>query len=86
MILDRDRPLAAFLVRLRLWRIVQANSRTEWTMRCARLRAGWGTQWLWNWMLKRQTHDGLHHAPCCPGNEWLGAELVIQRCNCGARR
>ena len=53
-------------------------------MRCERLAPRIGVQWIWNWMLRRQVRDGLHHAPACPGNEWSGAELVFRRCNCGA--
>lgn len=84
MIRPRDRKIAQLLLKLRLFYI---QPPTEWhSYRCYRLRARKPAQWIWDWMLRRQTRDGLHHAPMCPGNEWAGVELVFQRCNCGAAR
>lgn len=84
MILPRDRKLATVLLKLRLftWGI----QKNELFNRCPRLRPTRFTRWIWDRMRKRQTRDGLHHAPMCPGNEWSGAELVCLPCNCGAAR
>lgn len=81
MILPRDRRLAALLIRLRIWKLTNYNlfNRPDIT-------PSWGTRWLFERMKKRQTRDGLHHAPGCAGNEWSGAKLVFQACTCGARR
>lgn len=81
MILPRDRKIAAALVRLRLWTI---GPMFLWDI--PQLRACLGTRWMLKRMVKRQTRDGLHHAPKCPGNEWSGANLVLLNCNCGAAR
>lgn len=81
MILPRDRALARILLRLGAFYLEPpsfANSR------CYRLRARAGFKWIWEAMARRQASDGLHHAPCCPGNEWHKAELVIHGCTCGA--
>ena len=83
MILPRDRALARILLRLGLFRLEAPSFANA---RCYRLRARFGAKWLWRRMRERQTSDGLHHAPCCPGNEWSGAELVIHGCTCGANR
>lgn len=79
MIRDRDRKLAALLVRIGLWRI-------EVSMRCPRLIPSKRTRWLWNWMRARQAGEDrpYHHAPACPGNRWSEMELVLNPCNCGA--
>lgn len=83
MIRNSDRKIAVAMVRIGAWKIIQPR---DDLFNCARLRAGRATQWLWNWMLKRQSSDTLHHAPACPANRWSGAELVIRPCTCGAAR
>ena len=64
--------MAYWLVRLRAFRLTRGFFRNQ----IVRPRAGF--RWLYRQMLKRQTRDGLHHAPGCPGNEWDGMELVFQ--------
>lgn len=81
MILASDRKIAHRLVKLKLWRV----GRQE-LFGTPMIVASWGTRWLLERMTKRQTSDGLHHAPRCPGNEWSGANLVFIPCNCGAAR
>lgn len=81
VILDQDRKIVIWLVKLRLWKIVPDSL---WPI--AHLRPCWGTNWLHKRMVARQTRDGLHHAPACRGNEWSGAHLVLQYCTCGAAR
>lgn len=83
MIRNSDRKIAVAMVRIGAWKIIQPR---DDLFNCARLRARWGTHWLWNWMLKRQAPDDLHHAPACPANRWSGVELVIRPCTCGAAR
>ena len=78
MVRPADRRIMYWLVRLGLWRLVPT------LMRQVHPRPRWGTAWLYQLMLKRQSSDGLHHAPCCPGNEWAGMVLVWRSCNCGA--
>lgn len=85
MILPSDRRLAAWLVRFRIFYLQDPRDRV-FSFRCYRLRARRGAWWIWHWMRRRQTRDGLHHAPMCPGNEWAGQELVFQACTCGANR
>lgn len=82
MILASDRKIAAVLVRAKVWEVKHSH---DDLFRCARLRPRFA-RGLWERMRARQTRDGLHHAPMCPGNEWSGAELVIQGCKCGAAR
>lgn len=82
MILKSDRRIAAVLVRAKVWEL---RSSREDLFRCVRLRPRFAIA-LWERMRARQQRDGLHHAPMCPGNEWSGAELVFQGCNCGAAR
>ena len=77
MIRQNDRRVLYWMFKLRLFR-------TDVQMGCARLHPRRGVRWIYNWMLRRQVSDGLHHAPFCPGNEWSGVELVWRRCNCGA--
>lgn len=86
MILPFDRKLAVWLTRCRVFYFVPPWMPGVLTFRCWRLRPRRGAWWLWEWMRRRQTRDGLHHAPCCPANEWAGQELVFQECNCGAAR
>ena len=81
MIRNADRKIAALMVRIGAWKIIQPR---DDLFECARLRANRLTQWLWNWMRDRQEPDDLHHAPCCPANRWSGVELVLRPCNCGA--
>jgi hypothetical protein len=81
MIRNSDRKIAVTMVRLGLWTLFQPR---DDLFGCARLRARWGTRWLWNWMRARQPADDAHHAPMCPANRWSGQELVIQPCLCGA--
>lgn len=81
MITEKDRKLATILLRLRLWKYERSGLwRTPTLIPC------WGTCWLHDRMTKRQTRDGLHHAPACEANEWSGAHLVTVLCNCGAAR
>lgn len=81
MILLQDRRIADKLIRAKLWKFERVGLfETPSLVPC------WGTRWLYRWMLKRQTRDGLHHAPMCPSNEWSGAHLVVMGCNCGAAR
>ena len=80
MIRPRDRKIATLLVRLGAFR----PERTFFS--CWAIRPVRGFWWAFNLMRRRQTSDGLKHAPCCPGNEWSGAELVFRGCNCGAVR
>lgn len=79
MIRPQDRKIAALLVSLKLWK-VQPNS----LWRIPEVIPCWGTRWLKELMLERQTRDGFHHAPMCPGNDWSGMYLVLWRCTCGA--
>jgi hypothetical protein len=44
----------------------------------------WGFRWVLEWLLRNQTVDNLHHAPCCPANHFCKRRLVFTRCNCGA--
>lgn len=81
MIRNSDRKIAVWMVRLKLWSIVQPR---DDLFNCARLTPRYGTRWLWNWMRARQAPDDAHHAPCCPANRWSGQELVVRPCNCGA--
>lgn len=81
MILPADRKLAYRLVKMKLWRFGRHG-----LFNTPSLYPSWGTRWLHDRMRKRQTHDGLHHAPMCHANEWSGAQLVIMGCNCGAAR
>ena len=77
MIRQNDRKILYWMWKLGLFQ-------TYVQMRCSRLRPRRGVKWIYNWMLRRQSRDGLHHAPACPGNEWSGVELVYRDCNCGA--
>ena len=77
MIRQNDRHILYWMLRLGLFR-------TRPLFRCPRIWPRWCVKWIYNWMLRRQVRDGLHHAPACPGNEWAGMELVFRRCNCGA--
>ena len=79
MILDRDRKLCWLLFKLRLFYFQPVMFNYQ-------IYARPGAQWIFDWMRRRQTRDGLHHAPACPGNEWDGMALVYRRCNCGAER
>lgn len=81
MIRSHHRKIAYWLVKLKLWNIELAD-----LWRVPLIKPCRGTRWLHQRMLKAQTRDGLHHAPACPGNEWSGMYLVLQRCNCGAAR
>lgn len=81
MILPSDRKLAHRLVKMKLWKVGRQD-----LFGTPMIIAPWGMGWLLDWMRKRQTSDGLHHAPRCPGNEWSGANLVFLGCNCGAAR
>lgn len=81
MILPSDRRIVDYLLRLKLWRFGRHG-----LFRTPSLFPCWGTRWLYERMKRRQTHDGLHHAPMCHGNEWSGAQLVVMHCNCGAAR
>lgn len=80
MIRNSDRKLAAALVRVGLWKIIQPR---DDLFSCARLRPRKGTGWLWNWMRDRQEPDEAHHAPGCPANRWSGVELTLRPCTCG---
>ena len=80
MILPFDRKVALVLCRLGGLYLRQHFFSTYYIFH----RRGFG--WIYKIMLRRQTRDGLHHAPACPGNEWSGATLVFMRCNCGAAR
>lgn len=82
MILPSDRVVAQVLVRAKVWRVEPPGKDL---FRCARIKPVHAKA-LYDRMVKRQARDGLHHAPCCPGNEWSGAALVFQRCTCGAER
>ena len=78
MIRQNDRRLFYLMFKLGLFK----SHNFMWI---SRLRPrGRVSRWLYNWMLRRQVRDGLHHAPACPGNEWAGVELVFRHCNCGA--
>ena len=77
MIRPLDRKIATVLVCIRIFTV----RKLWWTYQ---IYARKGARWIFNWMLRRQTLDGLHHAPACPGNEWSGANLVFNLCNCGA--
>lgn len=79
MILLSDRKIVDHLIKLKLWRFERSE-----IFRTPTLYPCWGTHWLFDRMRKRQTRDGLHHAPACHGNEWSGAHLVVMPCNCGA--
>jgi hypothetical protein len=81
MIRNEDRKIATWMLRLKLWRIVQPR---DDLFGVARIRASYGTKWLWNWMRDRQKPDDVHHAPACPANRWSGVELVVRPCTCGA--
>jgi hypothetical protein len=83
VIRNSDRRLAAMLVTLRVWRLVQPR---DDLFRCPRVRPRWGTRWLWEWMKRRQKPDSRWHAPCCPANRWSGIELVFFPCTCAFRR
>ena len=78
MIRQHDRHILSWMCKLGL-----LNVHTYMWVKRLRPR-GRVSRWLYNWMLRRQLRDGLHHAPACPGNEWAGAELVFRHCNCGA--
>lgn len=78
MILKQHRKLAQLLVRIKAFYFYEH-------MRCQHLYARKGFGWLLDYMKRRQTTDGLHHAPACPGNEWERMALVYRRCTCGAR-
>ena len=60
MILKNDR-------RILYWMWKFGLLRTYVHMRCARLRPRRGVRWVYNWMLRRQVRDGLHHAPRVSG-------------------
>ena len=77
MIRKNDRPIFHWMLKVGLFRV-------DVQMFCIRLFPRWGAGWIYNWMLKRQVRDGLHHSVACPGNEWSGVELVFRHCNCGA--
>ena len=81
MILLSDRKLVTVLIQARLWKFKRSPLWEQPT-----LYPCWGTRWLFDLMRKRQTRDGLHHAPKCNGNEWSGMQLVVAPCNCGAAR
>lgn len=78
MITDRHRVILRWLIKLRLWRAV-VNMRIVDFMPCP------GTRWLFERMLRMQSMDDRHHAPCCPANHYHYRRLVFQRCTCGAR-
>ena len=80
MIRPSDRRLAYLLVRLRIFTVIRPFfGRSHVAIRPRR-----GSRFIFDWMRRRQSRDGLHHAPMCPGNEWSGQELVWFPCNCGA--
>ena len=79
MILPRHRKVASFLCRIGVFLI----RRSFFGVYHVYPRP-WA-RWIFNYMLRRQVRDGLHHAPACPGNEWSGEALVFQDCTCGAR-
>lgn len=78
MIQPTDRKIVLLLLRLKIWRV----EISMW--RVPEIRTRWGTRWIYNQMLRRQTPDDLHHAPCCPANHWTRCRLVFHNCNCGA--
>ena len=78
MIVADDRQIATCLLYVRIFRLRRSF------LGPPELFAIRGFVWLFEWMRRRQTRDGLHHAPACPGNEWAGQKLVFQLCNCGA--
>jgi len=77
MVTDAERALTVWLIRVRLWKPFIS-------MRIAQINACFGTQWIFNWMRRRQIVDSLKHAPCCPANHYHKMRLVFQRCTCGA--
>ena len=77
------RLLAWLLLGLGLWEVtiqmhlVDIRPRTGWR--------GRGSVWLWNRMLGAQLLDNLHHAPCCPANNYHHRRLVTKPCTCGTK-
>ena len=77
MVTDKQRKFIVWMVKLGLWKTVVQ-------MRLTDIRACRGTQWILDWLLKRQKVDDYHHAPCCEANHYHNTRLVFQHCNCGA--
>lgn len=78
MVTERQRRLVYAISKLRVFRVRIGLFRTVEIVPC------WGFRWALEWLLKIQTVDSLHHAPCCPANHWCKRRLVFTRCNCGA--
>lgn len=79
MVTDRERRMVKLLVRLRIWHL-------SMQMRLPAISARCGSQWLLNWLRRRQVVDDFHHAPCCPANHYHRMRLVFGYCTCGAAR
>lgn len=79
MITERDRSIVRELLELEIWKL-------QITMRLPDIVPTDQTEPLKDAMLKRQSRDDLHHAPCCPANHYHYRRLVLRRCNCGAQR
>lgn len=77
MILNRDRRLVMWLLRLKIWHVEMGFWRVPELVRRR------GTGWIYRRMCRRQVRDDRHHAPCCPANHWHYQRLVFQYCNCG---
>jgi hypothetical protein len=77
MIRQEDRKWVTRMLKLRLWMTI-FHLGTVW------IKPMHGTGWLLERMLRRQTVDNLHHAPCCPANHYHRRRLVFGPCTCGA--
>lgn len=78
MVTVGERRLIGWLVRLGVWK---ADYNLFGTVS---IFPRWGTHRFYEWLLRRQRVDDLHHAPCCPANHWCRRQFVFRRCNCGA--
>lgn len=80
MVTRGERRLIMWLVGLHIWR-------AEFSLfDCVVVRPCWGTRWFYEWLLRRQIVDDLHHAPACPANHWHRRSFVFRPCTCGAAR
>jgi len=80
MVTNTQREFILFLIKIKIFGLKE-----QW--RCARVHTkGWLSQKIYEWLLRRQTWDDLHHAPCCPANHWGKQALVFKKCTCGATK
>lgn len=78
MVSETQRQMTVILCLFKVWRL--QNDLFSLVQVVPRV----GTKWLFNWMLRTQKVDDLHHAPMCPANHFHRKRLVFSSCTCGA--